>query len=125
MKKITLTAKTEVKDEKQLERANEYAKAHDLAVVSQNEKSGKTYLVETFDYDQPTTFSELTKKYKEEEILSKFNEIRVIRLQDSKRNLLKASIEDKQTSDRALMTAIQKASGLSPSEIAEKLGITI
>lgn len=125
MKKITLSAKTELKNDEQIKRAVIYADAHDNSELVVNEKSKKQYLHEDFDYDQPTTFAELTKKYKEEEILQKFNEIRVIRLQDAKRNLLKASIEDKQTSERAQLSAIAKISGLSPSEIAEKLGITM
>ena len=125
MKKITLSAKTEVKGEKQEERAKAYDAEHENSELVENEKSGKRYLVETFEYEQASTFAELTKKYKEEEILHKFNEIRVIRLQDSKRNLLKAAIEDKVTSERAQLSAIAKISGLSPSEIAEKLGITL
>lgn len=125
MKTITLSAKTEIKGEKQGERASEYAKTHEHAEIVVNEKSRKEYLVETFDYEQPTTFAELVKKYKEEEILQKFNEIRVIRLQDSKRNLLKASIEDKQTSERAKLAAISKLTGLNADEIMEKLGITL
>lgn len=125
MKTITLTAKTEIKDDSQMTRADSYEKSHELAQIVKNEKSGKDYLVETFDYKQAETFAELTKKYSEEEILTKFNEIRVIRLQDSKRNLLKASIEDKATSERSQLSAIAKISGLSPSEIAEKLGITL
>ena len=125
MKTISLSAKTEIKDEKQLERAKQYEEGHELSIVSTNEKSGKQYLTETFEYEQCETLKELTKKYKEEEILQKFNEIRVIRLQDSKRNLLKSTIEDKLTSARAQMAAIQKISGLSPAEIAEKLNITL
>ena len=125
MKTITLTAKTEVKDGKQGARAVTYTEAHKLAELVTNEKSKKQYLVETFEYKQCTTFAELTKQYKEEDILAKFNEIRVIRLQDSKRNLLKASIEDKETSERTKLAAISKLSNLSASEIAEKLGITL
>ena len=125
MKTITLSAKTEVKEGKQVERAAAYVEAHEGAEHVLNEKSNKSYLVEKFEYKQCTTFAELTKQYKEEEILNKFNEIRVIRLQDSKRNILKAAIEDKVTSERALLTAISKQSGLSASEIAEKLGITL
>lgn len=125
MKTIVLSAKTEIKGETQEGRAVEYAKTHELAEIVENEKSGKSYLTETFEYDQPETFAELVKKYKEEEIVQKFNEIRVIRLQDSKRNLLKASIEDKVTSERAQLSAIAKISGLSATEIAEKLGITL
>ena len=125
MKTIELSAKTEIKGDVQMTRAVEFDKTHQDADIVTNEKSGKSYLIETFDYEQATTFAELTKKYSEEEILQKFNEIRVIRLQDSKRNLLKAAIEDKVTSDRAQLSAIAKISGLSPSEIAEKLGITL
>lgn len=125
MKTIELSAKTEIKGEVQEGRASEYAKTHELAEIVENEKSKKSYLVETFEYEQATTFQELTKKYSEEEIVQKFNEIRVIRLQDSKRNLLKAAIEDKVTSERAQLSAIAKISGLSASEIAEKLGITL
>lgn len=125
MKKHTLAARTLVKDEKQLERATDYSKSHEFATVSTHEKTGKSYLTETFEFDECETFAELTKKYPEEEIVQKFNEIRVIRLQDSKRNILKAAIEDKQTSERAQLSAIAKISGLSASEIAEKLGITL
>ena len=125
MKTIELSAKTEIKGEKQEERAKAYDAEHENSEIVTNEKSGKSYLVETFEYEQAGTFAELIKKYSEEDILHKFNEIRVIRLQDSKRNLLKASIEDKATSERSQLSAIAKISGLSPSEIAEKLGITL
>lgn len=125
MKTITLTSKTEVKNDKQLERAVAYANEHEHAVVAENEKSKKQYLTETFEYKQATTFAELVKKYEEVEILAKFNEIRVIRLQDGKRNLLKAAIEDKETSERTKLAAIAKLSGLDASQIAEKLGISL
>jgi len=125
MKTITLTSKTEIKGEDQAKRAAAYVEAHELAEIVKNEKSGKSYLVEEFEYKQASTFAELQKKYSEEEILQKFNEIRVIRLQDSKRNLLKASIEDKVTSERAKLAAISKISGLNAYEIMEKLGITL
>ena len=125
MKTHTLAARTLIKDEKQLERANEYTKTHEFATVSEHEKTGKAYLTESFEFEECETFAELVKKYDEKEIVSKFNEIRVIRLQDSKRNLLKASIEDKITSERAQLSAIAKISGLSATEIAEKLGITL